>query len=114
MNKKSKILITGVFLIIAFALFLLFRINSRVLSGEYQGTLNNDTANTYFKFDEDKMYLSTDGDSVILFDKVIDEKSYDEEVDVRMHMVSYKLNKTETNNLKNGSNTSKYDNLFAI
>ena len=114
LNKKNKILIIGVFLIIASVLFLLFRINSRVLSGEYQGTLTNDTAPTYFKFDDDKMYLSTDGDSVMLFDKVLDEKSYDEEVDVRMHMISYRLNKTETNNLKNGSNTSKHNNLFAI
>lgn len=116
MNKRRKILITGVFLIIVFALFLLFRINSRVLFGDYQGTLANDT--TYFKFVDDKMYLSTDGDSVMLFDKVSDKKSYDEEVDVRMHMISYRLNKTETKNLKNGGDTTKYtanynDNLFA-
>lgn len=114
LNKKSKILITCVGLIISLIIFLLLDTNSRVLAEYYQGTLSSNSTPTYLKFDDDTMYVSIDGDSIFLFDKISEEEGHDEEVDMKSKTIFYRLNKAETKKLVSGGDTSEYDALFAI
>lgn len=98
-----------IFIIISFIVFN----KTPTLTGSYQGIAEDDGTSIYVKYAGEKIYLSIEGEHFMVFDKISEKKSTDEEVNIDFQQVVFQLNKTATDDLINGSDVSNFDALFA-
>ena len=109
--KNKKFIFSVLIFILIIVSFIVFN-KTPTLTGSYQGTVADDGTPVYVKYDGEKMYFSIDGEYFMVFDKISEDKSADEEIGAELQILVFKLNKTDTNELVKGSNVSNIGDLF--